>query len=455
MSTSPPGPAKVSAGAPGTPVAVTAEPPVPMTAAKTAALLAIGDEVLRGEVINSNAGFLGDALFDLGFVITQHRVISDEVADIDRTLRTLGEEVDVIISTGGLGPTDDDRTVDVVTAIVGGGTVVHEPSRDKMMRAFAARGFEATPNNLRQVRVPAAATALANGSGLAPGFQVAIGRAQAFFCPGIPREMQRIFADHIRPVLAEMQAQSGMPRALVRTYHVYGMGESHIDHRLTGLIEGLPDVSLHYRTQAPENHVKLIVRGHDAAFNKVTLDRLDAELRKRLGNVVYGIDEENFPLAVGRALGARQATLALAESCTGGYAGQLITSEAGASEFFRGGVVSYHNEVKEGVLGVRASTLASHGAVSEECAAEMAEGVRRLCGATLGVSVTGIAGSARENSVVPEPLSPGGKAVGTVSFAIAGPLGTRTETQQFFAGRERIRRAAAYFALDLARRYFD
>jgi nicotinamide-nucleotide amidase len=443
----------------------------------SAALLAIGDEVLRGEVINSNGGFLGDALFDLGFVVQEHRVISDDVADIRATLTALSglsrpaaggaTGVDVIISTGGLGPTDDDRTVDVVSGLLPGAPapVIHEPSRQAMERAFAARNFALTPNNLRQVRVPAGAMPLPNAVGLAPGFRLTLAEAQAFFLPGIPREMQRIFTDHIRPFLIELQAASGLPRAAVRTFHVYGMGESHMDHRLAGLIDGLVGASVHYRTAAPENHLKLVVRGPDAAANQQTLGRLDAQVRERLGNVIYGVDEDSFALAVARALGQAGATLALAESCTGGYAGQILTSEGGSSAVFRGGVVAYHNDVKQTVLGVRAETLAAHGAVSEACAAEMAEGVRRTCGATLGVSITGIAGSAKENGVAAAGASTqettggnpddSGKPVGMVCFGIAGPRGTRTETKQFFAGRERIRRAAAYFALDLARRYFD
>ena len=218
-------------------------------------------------------------------------------------------------------------------------------------------------------------------------------------------------------------------------------------------------VALHYRTAAPENHVKFIVRGADAARNGAVLDRLTAEVRQRLGAVVYGIDDDTFPLATARVLRRQGATLAFAESCTGGYAGQLMTSEPGASEVFAGGVMAYANAVKTDVLGVRPETLAEHGAVSEACAAEMAEGVRRLCGASLGVSITGIAGSAKEAQVgPPEPETPAAentKPVGMVCFGVAGPRGARTETKQFFGGREIIRRASAYFALDLARRHFE
>jgi nicotinamide-nucleotide amidase len=439
-------------------------PPPAATVAASAAVLAIGDEVLRGEVINSNAAFLGDALFELGFIVREHRVISDDVADIRRTLERLTAEVDVILCTGGLGPTDDDRTVDVVSGMLGAAPTTHEPSLERMKAGFAARGFALTPNNLRQVRVPAGAEALPNRAGIAPGFTVTLGRAQAFFLPGIPQEMKRIFADHILPRLAELRAASGMPRPAVRTFHVFGMGESHIDHRLDGIVDSLataaaaapePQVAVHYRTSTPENHVKLVVRGPDPVANLARLEQLAAEVQRRLGDVVYGVDDVTFPLAVARALEKAGATLALAESCTGGYAGQLLTSEPGASGSFVGGVVSYADKVKTGVLGVQPQTLAAHGAVSEACALEMAEGVRRLCGATLGVSITGLAGSIKEAGVEPAAeVSPGGKPVGTVCLAVAGPQGSHSETKQFFGGRERIRRSAAYRALDMARRYF-
>jgi nicotinamide-nucleotide amidase len=439
----------------------------------TAAVLAIGDEVLRGEVVNSNAAWLADRLFDLGYRIQEHRVISDDVSDIRQTLERLSDgsaRVDVILVTGGLGPTDDDRTVDVVSGLLGVDPVTHAPSLDVMQRGFAARGFQLTPNNLRQVRVPAGARPLPNGNGIAPGFTVGLGQAQAFFMPGIPREMHRIFQDHVAPDLAQRQAQRGLPPAAVRTFHVYGMGESHVDHRLAGLLDGASDpgppgtapvqVTLHYRTAAPENHVKLIVRGADAARNQAVLDRLTVDVRQRLGAVVYGLDDQSFPLATAQVLRQHGATLALAESCTGGYAGQLMTTEPGASEVFAGGVIAYANGVKTGVLGVQAGTLAQHGAVSEACAAEMAEGVRRVCGASIGVSVTGIAGSAKEAQLgPPQPENPGEKPVGMVCFGIVGPRSpdgrARTETKQFFGGREIIRRASAYFALDLARRHFE
>jgi nicotinamide-nucleotide amidase len=456
-----------------------------VAAAPSASLLAIGDEVLRGEIINSNAAYLADQLFELGYVLREHRVVSDDVADIRNGLETLCASADVVAVTGGLGPTDDDRTVDVVCGMLGLPPVTHEPSLEAMKKAYAVRGFELTPNNLRQVRVPEGARPLPNPVGVAPGFSVSIGRAQVFFFPGVPREMQRIFQDHVVPGLRARLAPSGWPLPAVRTFHVLGMGESHVDHRLAGLLSQVDpasgcQVALHFRTAAPENHVKLVIRGPQAEANADVLNRLDREVRTRLGPVVYGADEVTLPRAVADVLGAAQATLAFAESCTGGWAGQLVTSEPGASRFFLGGVVAYSDEVKRALLGVRAETLAAHGAVSEPCAAEMAQGARERLGATVAVSITGIAGSSKdwlpatvelsadrvgEGGLAPTKPTAGGaepsegsaysaKPVGTVCFGISGPRGDRTETKVFFGGRERIRRWAAYHALDLVRRYF-
>jgi nicotinamide-nucleotide amidase len=224
------------------------------------------------------------------------------------------------------------------------------------------------------------------------------------------------------------------------------MGESHIDHRLAGILSGVDGATLHFRTSNPVNHVKLVVRQADAAEAKATVDRVDAELRKRIGPGIYGVDGETFPGAVSKALRAQEATLAFAESCTGGLAGQLITSESGASSFFRGSIVAYADDVKTGVLGVKPETIADFGAVSEPTAREMAEGAKRVCGSAVAVSITGVAGP--EGGAADKP-------VGTVCFAVCGPGTTRTSTKLFAGDRERVRTAAAYYALDLARRYFD
>jgi nicotinamide-nucleotide amidase len=415
-----------------------------------AALLAIGDEVLRGEVGNSNGTFIAERLFEAGYEVAEQLVVSDDPVEIRAALVRLRATMDVVVATGGLGPTEDDRTVDVVADLFGTGTVPDEPSLGAMKARFSTHGFELTPNNLRQVRVPVGAKALPNSAGIAPGFLVRLGGADAFFLPGVPREMERMFLDQVTPRLAVRMAEAGVPRAAVRTWHVYGMGESHIDHRLSGILAGVQGngtvATLHFRTSHPVNHVKVIVRGPTFEEEQATLEKIDAELRKRIGQGIYGVDGDTFPAAVAKALRAQDATLGIAESCTGGLAGELVTTEAGASAFFRGSVVAYSDEIKTGVLGVKPETLADFGAVSEPVAREMAEGAKRVLGSTVAVAVTGIAG-------------PGGgtpeKPVGTVCFAACGPGTTRTTTKLFAGNRERVRTAAAYFALDLARRYYD
>jgi nicotinamide-nucleotide amidase len=411
-----------------------------------AALLAIGDEVLRGEISNTNAAFIAERLFELGYEVSEQLVVSDEPQAIRAALVRLRAEADVIVVTGGLGPTEDDRTVDVVAELLATGTHADEPSLDAMKKRFSTHGFEMTPNNLRQVRIPHDGKALPNAAGIAPGFVVRLGGAEAYFLPGVPREMEKMFTDEVLPRLKHRLSETGGPLLATRTWHLYGMGESHIDHRLAGILTGVEGATLHFRTSNPVNHVKLVVRLADAAEARATVDKVDAELRKRIGPGIYGIDGETFPAAVAKSLRAQEATLAFAESCTGGLAGEIVTSEAGASAFFRGSIVAYADEVKTGVLGVKPETITDFGAVSEPTAREMAEGAKRVCGSSVAVGITGVAGPA---GGAPD------KPVGTVCFAICGPGTTRTSTKLFAGGRERVRIAAAYYALDLARRYFD
>jgi nicotinamide-nucleotide amidase len=418
----------------------------PARVTQRAAILAIGDEVLRGEVANGNAGFLSERLFEIGLDLREHVVVSDDPTAIRAALVRLRPEHDVIVATGGLGPTEDDRTVDVVSDLLGVDSPAHPESLEAMKQRFSTHGFEMTPNNLRQVRIPAGAEPMANSAGIAPGFCIRVGGAEAYFLPGVPREMEKMFTDHVAPRLLRRMAELGHSRPAVRTWHIYGMGESHIDHRLAGLLGNAEGATLHFRTASPENHVKVVVRDGDPERAKAQLEKIDQELRKRIGPGIYGVDDDTFAMAVGRALTAQTATLAVAESCTGGLAGDLVSSVPGSSAYFVGGVVSYSDEVKKSVLGVKPETLADFGAVSEPCAREMAEGAKKLCNTTLAVAITGVAG--------PEGGSPD-KPVGTVCFACVGPGSTRTATKLFAGGRDRVRRAAAYFGLDLARRYFD
>ena len=226
----------------------------------------------------------------------------------------------------------------------------------------------------------------------------------------------------------------------MRTWHVYGMGESHIDHRLAGLVTGVEGATLHFRTSIPDNHVKVVVRGR-AEEAHATLERIDAELRKRIGPGIYAVDGESFPAAVAKSLRAQDARRSPSPSRAraASWASSSPRSR-GRSSFFRGSIVAYSDDVKTSVLGVKPETLADYGAVSEPTAREMAEGAKRVCGSSVAVAITGVAG--------PDGGTPD-KPVGTVCFAVCGPGTTRTSTKLFAGNRERVRDAAAYYALDL------
>ncbi len=403
----------------------------------TVEVVTIGDELNRGEIIDTNSSWLAERLSALGAYVRWRTSVTDDAADMTAALRQATARADVVVTSGGLGPTDDDRTVDVVCALAGVEAVQDPAHFDKMRARFAERGFALTPNNLRQVRVPAGAEVLANGPGLAPGFGVGVGKARLYVMPGVPREMKAIFDDHVAP---RVSAAVGGSAARKRTWRVAGKGESHVDHALRGLIDGIDRATLHFRIAFPENLVTVVVRRDDPAEAERILDRLDADVRARLGDHVYGTGDATLAEVVGQRLLARQQKLAVAESCTGGLVGQLVTAVPGASRYFVGGVVSYANELKRDLLGVKPETLAAHGAVSEPAVIEMADGARRACGGDWAIAVSGIAG--------PDGGTPD-KPVGTVFIAVTSD--GRREVRKLFwpAQREQVRQLAAFAALHL------
>jgi nicotinamide-nucleotide amidase len=267
-------------------------------------------------------------------------------------------------------------------------------------------------------------------------------RAELFVTPGVPREMKRIFDDEIEPRLRRLAGDSAVATAR-RVWRVAGLGESHVDHRLRGLLDGPPPIegaTLHFRIAFPENLVTVVVRRGSQAEADAELERLDGEVRARLGEHVYGTADETLARAIGARLRERGETLATAESCTGGLIGDLVTDVPGSSDYYRGGVVAYSNDLKRELLGVRAETLAASGAVSEECVREMAEGARRTLGAAWAVAVSGVAGPSGGTAEKP---------VGLVHFAVAGPAGTEARKLLWPSERRMVKQLAAQAALFL------
>lgn len=403
-------------------------------------ILSTGDEVLTGMIADTNAAFLAEEMTSLGFEVVRHTTVGDDRGTLEETLRELGERADVVLCTGGLGPTVDDLTSEVVARVLSAPLELHEPSLAHMEAFWKARGRPMPDNNRRQAMVPEPASVLQNPIGTAPGFTVRIGRASFFFMPGVPREMKKMFAGEVVPLLEGLRDEpAGFEARVLRTF---GMTESGADQLLAGLEERFPGVKLGFRAHFPEIMVKLSAKGGDAA--KALVQEAAEEVQKRIGARVFS---EGPPMEeiVGEALRRAGATLAAAESCTGGLVAQMLTNIPGSSDYFDRGFVTYSNQAKMDLLGVSEEILRTHGAVSEPCARAMAEGARARAGTTYAVSITGIAG-------------PGGgtaeKPVGLVYVALAGEAGDETVVRELrWSGqREQVRAISAMVALDMLRR---
>lgn len=403
----------------------------------TAAVLSIGTELTRGELINSNAAWLSEQLTTLGFEVTEHLTIDDDEPRIVQAVQRLSEVHQVVVSTGGLGPTTDDLTT-VAFAKALGVSIARDPEVVEHLEKLAAwHGRTLPPNNLKQADFPVGAEVLANEQGTAPGFTVQRGGCLFFVMPGVPREMKHIFEQRVVPRIAHL-AERNSHQIHFRTF---GMTESALGQALDGVEAQFPGVTIGYRASFPEIELKVLARALPVSAAVQLAERAAEEVKRRVGSVIYGDREDTYAGAAGRTLRNLGSTLAVAESCTGGMLGSMLTSVPGSSEYLLLDAVTYSNAAKTSVLGVNDGTLRAYGAVSEETALEMVRGVLRISGADLGVAVTGIAG-------------PGGgtddKPVGTVWIAVGRRDGVAYARRFLFrSDRERIRTMSSYTALRL------
>ena len=406
-----------------------------------AEILTIGDELCRGEIVDTNSSWMAAELWDLGVTVGWMTSCRDVADDMRRALREALARAPVVFVSGGLGPTEDDLTVDVISELAGVSPVIDEGSRERWEARAKRASYAVTPNNLRQLRVPAGARVLDNPAGAAPGFELPLLGGRVFSFPGVPRELHAIWDKHVRARVAELAA--GGEKIARRVYRVFGLGESVIDHKLAGIVDGVAGATVHYQVVFPEVLVKLVVRdpGGDGSAAAARLAAMDAIVHERLGDHVYAYEKDSMSAAFGRALVAQKATFAVAESCTGGMLGSLVTDVPGSSAWFAGGWITYSNEMKQRELGVRAETLAAHGAVSQACVEEMARGARARAGTTFAAAISGIAG--------PDGGTPD-KPVGTVHVAVAGPGdAVRHKSFVFPGARDMVRRISAYWAMTL------
>ena len=402
-----------------------------------AALLSIGTELTRGELVNTNATWMADRLTALGFSVDVIEAIPDDRAVIVETLRRMSTRHRVVLVTGGLGPTTDDLTSAAAAEAAGVDLERHEPSLEAIRRRFASLGRDMGPSNVKQADFPRGAEILPNPIGTAPGFRMQLGGATLFFTPGVPAEMQRMFEDQLIPHIAPLATNDAAQVHLKS----FGAGESKIGEILDGVEAQFPGVTLGYRAHFPEIEVKVFARARERAEAQSLADAAAREVRARLGDLVYGEGrEETLASTVFRVLRKGKLTLSIAESCTGGRVASMITALPGSSEVLLFDGVVYSNAAKTQVLGVDEELLRAHGAVSSECATAMADGARRLTGSDLAVSITGVAGPTGGTDRKP---------VGLVFFAVAGPQGTIVKERQLAGDRNRVQTLASWYALKL------
>ncbi|HEX2191107.1 MAG TPA: competence/damage-inducible protein A [Longimicrobiaceae bacterium] len=410
-----------------------------------AALLAIGDEIVSGLTTDTNSGFLAEQLRAAGVEPVAGFAVPDDEDAIARAFERALAEAEVAVSTGGLGPTADDLTTAVVARLAGRPLRLDAPSLALIEERFRGRGIPMPENNRKQALLPEGSTVVPNPLGTAPGFICPVGRGGAIrhvVClPGVPREMQRMAAETVIPWLEGLNPGR---RFASRVFSTFGLAESRLDELLDDVVAP-GEARLAFRAAFPRIQARLTVSGVPDEDLEARLDALEARVRERLGAHLYAVGDVGMEEVVGRLLRERGLTIAVAESCTGGLIGHRVTEVPGSSEYFLMGVVSYANEAKERLLGVRPETLREHGAVSTQAAEEMAAGVRRLAGADLGLATTGIAG-------------PGGgtpeKPVGTVCVGLAWEGGSWSRRYDLGErSREWVKGMTAQVALDRVRRW--
>jgi nicotinamide-nucleotide amidase len=407
-----------------------------------AEVLATGDEIRSGMLVDSNSAYLARHLQAAGFAVVRHTVVGDDLDALVSIFSEIGLRSDVAVVTGGLGPTPDDRTAQAAARAAGVDLVLDKQSLKSIENFFSARGRPMSPSNKRQALLPQGALGLANPIGTAPGFALRINKCMFFFLPGVPHEMRQMMSASILPHLRRLLGDARI-HYQTTTISTFGFPESVAAELLSGFGNRFPDVDLGFRAKFPEIQIKLYGQGSDKDSLQTKLADAARWIRDRMGGNVFSENGTSMENVIGDLLGQKNETLAVAESCTGGLISDLLTNVPGSSEYFLFSGVVYANLAKANVLGVSWTTIDSYGAVHEETAKEMAAGAKRVSGATYGLSTSGIAG-------------PGGgsvdKPVGTLCIGLATPKHTLGKRYQFpDLGRLRNKQLFAMKALDILR----
>jgi nicotinamide-nucleotide amidase len=407
-----------------------------------AEIIAIGSELLTPYRLDTNSLFLTDELNQLGIRVVHKDVVGDSLDDMRTSFSIALLRSDLIIASGGLGPTDDDRTRDAVADVLGRKLHLNDEVLQKIQDRFR-RYHRAMPEiNARQAMVPEGATILPNSRGTAPGLWLEHDGHIIVLLPGVPIELQSIFETEVKPRLASLNHDE---RLFTRDLRITGLPESEVEQRVRPLYALYPDTETTILAAPTGIQLHPRIWSRDAAKAEKLLDEIVDRMALALGEHLFSTHGETLEEVVARVLVENHATIAVAESCTGGLLAERLTHVAGSSNYFLGGVVCYSNELKIAFVDVPPAMIESKGAVSSEVALALASGIRRRTGATVGVGITGIAGP---TGGTPE------KPVGLVHIAIADERGSREHAIRFPGDRERIRLYATQTALDIVRRYF-
>lgn len=410
-----------------------------------AIIISIGDELILGQVVDTNAGWIGARLVERGIVPEYHQVVPDNLEAIVPAIKLAAGKADLVIVSGGLGPTPDDLTRQAMAAATGVKLVLHNPSLKKLEKFFKERGWAMSENNRLQAMFPKGATVLENPIGTAPGFSIAMGKegkSKIVVMPGVPKEMKLMFARHIVPILTAKNRS----RVITWTINVFGLGESVVAKKLSSLMDRGRNPLV--GTTVTGGGVAIRIRGEfrDLAKGQIAMRRTGNEVKQRLGESVFSEGDVTLAEAVGKMLITAHKTVVTAESCTAGLLAALLTELPGASKYFLGGWVVYSNKMKTENLAVPADLIVKQGAVSEPVARKMAEGALKRSKADYALALTGIAG--------PDGGSPE-KKVGTVWIAMAqkkgGGIETYAEKYLFPGDRASVRERAAKSALNILR----
>jgi nicotinamide-nucleotide amidase len=406
-----------------------------------AEIITIGNEVLSGHTVNTNAAKIARRLGELGIAVNWTTTVGDVAEHMREAFQAAWNRAQVIVTTGGLGPTHDDITRSVFCEVFSRTLVRDEMVLQNIKELFTRRGRTLTERNIDQAMVPTHTEVMMNRWGTAPGIYLNEAEHHWFMLPGVPREMEGLLEHEVVPRLLRVVGERAIVR---RELHVVGVPESHLMDRIDG-IPGLEQVASLPDSTKGEVTLRITVAGNERAAAEAEVARLEGALRERVGEAIYGLDDETLEGVVGRLLTERGMTISLAESCTGGLVATRLTDVSGSSNYFPLAVVAYSNAAKEMLLGVPHDLIVEHGAVSEPVAKAMAEGVRRIGKTNIGVGVTGIAGPTGGTAEKP---------VGLTYIALSYEGGTKGEKFLFGGDRQMNRWRAATAVLDMVRRHF-